>query len=246
MNINKIKSLITKLKRKLGALKRKRPEFNGNNLARIQEPLNNLGSRVSLPKIGIRKPLILIGILVIAFFVVRIFISESPAEEAETQVSGKIPVAKPKMSTEINREFTFAFPGAKSNQNEEDEDENEVEPEQLNFIYKLQKAEITDEIVVQGKKVNTVEGRTFLIFTLALTNNNTSSLEIKTRNFIRLQVGDSEEKFAPDIHNDPVTVQATSTKYTRLGFPINEGEKDFTLYVGKIGGEKEPVKVSFR
>jgi hypothetical protein len=51
---------------------------------------------------------------------------------------------------------------------------------------------------------------------------------------------------APEIHNDPVEVQALSTKYTRLAFPIDDTYKDLTLYVGEINGHKDAIKLNLK
>lgn len=110
----------------------------------------------------------------------------------------------------------------------------------------LTSAELQDEIVIKGQKANAVKGKEFLIINLKLTNNYSKTIQINTRDYIRLSVNKSDEKLAADIHNDPVEVQAISTKYTRLGFPIDETDKNLTLYVGEINGKKESITLNLK
>jgi len=111
--------------------------------------------------------------------------------------------------------------------------------------YEITSAEIRDEIVVAGRQASAVKGRTFLILNLKITNEFTRSIEIDTRDYVRLTVNGVEgERLAADIHNDPVEIQAISTKFTRLGFPINDNDRDLVLHVGEINGNKEIVELS--
>ena len=54
------------------------------------------------------------------------------------------------------------------------------------------------------------------------------------------------ELLAPDTHNDPVEIQAISTKFTRVGFIINDSDKDLVLHVGEIQGDKEKIELDLR
>lgn len=110
-------------------------------------------------------------------------------------------------------------------------------------------AEKRDEIIVQGKKANALEGRDFLIVNLKIINPIASGVGVKTRNYFRLNVNGSSDWLAPDIHNDKedngVEVQALSTKNTRIGFPINETDNSLILQIGPIEGEKQQVPLLF-
>jgi len=102
-----------------------------------------------------------------------------------------------------------------------------------------------DEIVVKGQRATAIRGRTFLILTLKITNGYTRPIEIDTKDYVRLSVnGNRDEWLAPDIHNDPVLVQATSTKFTRVGFPVYDSDSDLLLRVGEIEGKKEFIELS--
>ena len=111
--------------------------------------------------------------------------------------------------------------------------------------YRIESAQLYDSIIVKGQRARTVQGRTFLILNLKLMNQYTQSIEIKTSDYVRLSVNNKNELLAPDIHNDPVAVQPISTKYTRIGFAINEADKNLTLRIGEITCEKQDINVKF-
>ena len=100
---------------------------------------------------------------------------------------------------------------------------------------------------VEGKGEKVVKGRIFLFFTIKISNGYTQAIEMNTKDYARLSVnGNFDEWLAPDIHNDPVEVQAISTKYTRLGFPINENDKNLVLRIGEIEGEKQEIPLELK
>jgi len=117
-------------------------------------------------------------------------------------------------------------------------------PEEGRIRYVLDSAEVLKEIVVKGQAVTAVRGRAFLILNLKISNERKNGIQINTRDFVRLS-SLGEEWTAPEIHNDPVEVQAISTKFTRIGFPVNESDKQFKLKIGKIDGDKEEIDLTF-
>lgn len=149
------------------------------------------------------------------------------------RANGKISIQDAKASQVLNKQFTFPL-----------KDASGKEVSRLQFV--LQNVEIKDEIIVKGKRATSVAGRTFLVANIKITNDYTRSVEINVRDYVRLAVGKSNEKLAPDIHNDPVEVQALSTKYTRVGFPVDEKEKTFTLQIGEITGKKELIALKLQ
>lgn len=111
--------------------------------------------------------------------------------------------------------------------------------------YTITDATLQDEIIVKGQRAHTVAGRTFLILNLKIENPYTKTIQINSRDYVRLSVnGNEKELLAADIHNDPVQIQAISTKPTRLGFPINTTDKYLKLLVGEINGTKEPIQLT--
>ncbi len=114
------------------------------------------------------------------------------------------------------------------------------------LAYVLTTAEKTDQIVIKGKRATAVPGRSFLIINLKLTNEQDEPLFMNTRNYIRVQPAGTEDKLAPEIHNDTVEIQADSTKVTRIGMPIDSNQNEFTIYVGDPEGkDRQEVQIKF-
>jgi len=137
---------------------------------------------------------------------------------------------------EINRKFTFPI---------RDDEGKEVG----NFDYIIQNVELRKQIIVKGQRATAVEGRIFLIVNLKITNNLTQEMELPSRGYLRVIVGNNKaELLAADIHSDPVEVLGKSTKYTRLGLAINEtdAEEIIKLQIGEIEGEKQTVELNFK
>lgn len=205
---------------------------------KFQKNDDNGSSPKKLSKINskikkINKKNLLIAIAVFALIVLivpKLFSSEGAREDSEQQ---SIKIKPAEASIELNKSFSFPL---------RDDDNEEVGK----LEYEITRAEKLDEIVVQGKKATAVEGRTFLILNLKIKNDLNQSLEINTKDYVRLSVnGNTEDWLAPDIHNDPVKVQAISIKNTRIGFPINDSDENLILRVGEINGEKEEVPLEF-
>lgn len=131
---------------------------------------------------------------------------------------------------------TFAFPLR-------DEKGKEVSK----IKYTIEKAELRDEIIVKGQRATSVKGRTFLIIPIKIQNDFNQPVQINGRDYVRLIVdNNTNEKLAPDIHNDPIEVQAISTKQTRVGFPIDDTAKNLILQVGEIKGDKQNIKLELK
>lgn len=177
---------------------------------------------------------IIIGLFVIstAFLVISRLTNSQPKTVAGVN-DKKIEIQKAKVTQLLNREFLFPLKDAKGK-------------EISKLKYSIQSAEQRDEIIVKGQKATAIKGRTFLILNLKITNDYNRSIQINARDYLRLIVNNSSEKLAPDIHNDPVEIQAISTKFTRLGFPVNDTDKNLTLQVGEIDGKKELINLNFK
>ncbi len=173
--------------------------------------------------------IITLVVIIIGYILVR----NIAGTKSQAGADQRITIEKPKASQTLSRQFYFPLKDAQGK-------------EVSKFRYEIQSAELRDVIIIKGQKATAIKGRTFLVLNLKITNNFDKSIQINARDYIRLTVGKSTEKLAPDIHNDPVEVQAISTKYTRLGFPINDTDRDLTLQIGEITGRKELVKLDLK
>lgn len=135
--------------------------------------------------------------------------------------------------TNINRGFPFPIL-----------DNNGKEVSKI--IYTIENAELRNEIIVKGQKATAISGRTFFILNLKIKNESDKRIQVNTRDYIRLSINNNDQELlAADIYNDPVEIQPTSIKKTRIGFPINDTDKNLKLYVGEIKGEKKPIDIQF-
>lgn len=176
-----------------------------------------------------RKLIFWLGALLV--FVSLVFVGVKVTGNSNS--SSRIEVKGAKKTAKLAREFTYAL-----------KDDSGEEVSRIKF--ELMDAELRDEIIVKGQRATAVRGRVFMIINLKITNGHNQSIEMNTKDYLRLSVnGNTNEWLAPDIHNDPVQIQAISTKYTRVGFPINDTDKNLILRVGEIDGQKEDIQVKF-
>ena len=158
----------------------------------------------------------------------------TPAQPSSSDgKSGEIKIAGALNTKKLNKDFKFSL---------RDEKGKEISK----FTYALELAELRKEILVKGQKATAIKGRIFLIINLKIVNTLKQGINVNAKDYMRLTVnGNNNELLAPDIHNDPVEVQAISTKYTRVGFAINESDKNYVLRIGEIDGGKESIKLAF-
>ncbi len=177
--------------------------------------------------------LIAIPLLVIIFiFTTIISILSKSAANSSAQTTTNTSLIPPSGIAQINKDFTFSL---------KDTNGKKIG----SFTYTLQNAELDKQIIVQGSKATAITGRIFLVINLKLTNSEDNGLSVNTKDYVRLSVNGSSEQLAPEIHNDPVEVQAISTKYTRVGFAIDTSDKDYLLKVGEIDEPKTDIKLHF-
>lgn len=185
----------------------------------------------------LKKSFLIPGIIITAFILFGVYAVVNMFNTSGTTVIGdedqRVNIQKPRAQQIINKEFQFPL-----------KDQTGKEVSQLKMH--LENAELRNEIIVKGKRATAVTGRTFLIVTLKITNDFDRPVTINARDYFRLTINNSTERLAPDIHNDPVEVQAISTKYTRVGFPINDTDKNLMLQVGEISGRKETIKLNLK
>lgn len=178
---------------------------------------------------------IALGVIVVIVIILAVLALRKGSQGSSapsTSANGQVDIQKAKATKTLNQTFSFPLK----------DDTGKVVS---SISYTIQSIELRDQIIVKGEAATAVKGRTFAIINLKMTNNYTKSVQINARDYVRLIIDGSSEKLAADIHNDPVEVQAISTKYTRIGFPIDDSVKKFTLQVGEITGSKKDVKISF-
>ena len=182
--------------------------------------------KLDLKKLAlVAVPLIVIVIILIGVVKALGNVSKSTSSDSTTYQ-----LAKQKAVATLNRVFTFPLGTTGGS-----------------FKFTLIDADLQKQIIVKGSRVTAIDGRIFLILNLKLANNQSQGLQVNTRDFIRLSVnGNTAEFFAPEIHNDPVDVHAISTQPARVGFPVNESDKNFVLRVGEINGKKQDVPLVFK
>ncbi len=163
-------------------------------------------------------------IIVIGFFLGRLSVISPPATQTPQPISTQ--------KTTINKTFSFPVNGSNGTP-------------VATLAYTITDIAEQNDIILQGEKATAVAGRTFFIVNLKITNPSQQGIQINARDYVRLSTKGNNEQLAPDIHNDPVMVQAISTKYSRLGFPVNISDKKFVLSVGEINGPKTAIPVDF-
>jgi len=187
--------------------------------------------------LSIIKKNIYIPVAIIIFIVIALGLLSLRKNGSTSNVTGRsaaaeqVSVQKARASQTLNKTFKFPL-------------KDDAGKEVSTVTYTIQNIELRDQIIVKGETATAVKGRTFAILNLKLTNNYTKSIQINARDYVRLILNGSTEKLAADIHNDPVEVQAISTKYTRIGFPIDSDQRKFILQIGEISGAKQDVKIS--
>lgn len=193
---------------------------------RAKRLINNLKFRLRSSR---RNPVIVLGIGLLVVFIATLFSARVIIGRfSEDRISPPKAIAQ----QQLNKSFDFPI---------RDSENTEV----AKVLYEIERASLQNSFIYQGKLAKSVIGRTFLIFDLKITNEYIKAIQINTRDYIRIKVNNSEELLAPEIHNDPVEIQADSTKYTRIGIPINETDKNIVLYIGELQGEKQEIKLNF-
>ncbi|MBI2587609.1 hypothetical protein HYW29_02275, partial [Candidatus Amesbacteria bacterium] len=171
-------------------------------------------------------------VILVGKLLTRLPRSSSPPSVASSD--SRVSILGAKAFTNLNQDFSFPL-----------KDSSGKKLTDVKFF--LESVELRDEIIVKGKRATAVQGRTFLIINLKITSSYPRTLNVNTQDYFRLTLnGQTEEMLAPDIHNDPVAIQPISTKYTRLGFPINDTDKNLALLVGEVAGEKTKVELNLQ
>lgn len=179
------------------------------------------------------KPYI-IGFIVIIAAVILLVKFNPFASNSQASTGSKTAIKDALASETLNREFKFPL------KDEKDKSVGEIK-------YVIENAELRDEIVVKGKKASAVDGKTFLVLNIKITNETNQNISMNTKDYVRLFVnGNETEPLSPNIHNDPVVVDAISVKPTRIGFAINESDNNLKIRIGEIKGEKQTIDLTLK
>lgn len=149
-----------------------------------------------------------------------------------TNSSSDINIADAKAVFTVNKEFSTPLFDNKGK-------------EVFKIRYTIETVEKRDEIIAKGQRARSVKGRTFLIVNIKIVNDYNQSVTIQSRDYIRISLNnDKNQWLAPDIHNDPIEIQAISTKFTRVGIAINDSDSNIVIRVGEINGPKEDIEIN--
>lgn len=178
--------------------------------------------------------IIIVAILLFGVFSLVRGKGTSPSSVMSATTDKRVELKQAIATQSINKTFSFPLKDAKGK-------------EVSKIKYTIESAELRDEIIVKGQKAVSVKGRAFLIIPVKIQNDYNAPVQINARDYMRLIVNNkTDEKLAPDIHNDPVEVQAISTKQTRVGFPIDDTVTSIVLQVGEINGKKENITLNLK
>lgn len=137
-----------------------------------------------------------------------------------------------KQEATINKSFTFPV-------------FNKDGQKATDISYAIHSVDTQDQIIIKGQRAYAVAGRTFLIVNIGITNSSNQTVQLQSRDYVRLSTPQDKNLLAADIHNDPIVIQPISTENTRLGFPIDTNTKSIILHVGEINGSKTDIPVTF-
>jgi len=175
-----------------------------------------------------------VAFVIIAVLFLAIRFNPFSAVRSQASTTNKTVIKDALATQPINKDFNFPLK----------DDKGETVGQ---IKYTIENAEIRDEIVIQGKKASAVAGRTFVILNLKITNDSSKTISMNTKDYVRLLVnGNEQEPLSPSIHNDPVVVDAISVKPTRIGFAINESDKQLKIKVGEIKGDKTTIDLTLK
>lgn len=198
----------------------------------IKSPEKNTRLRQYLKKLTPKRFIILITLLIISIVIFNRLLLNKSSQKSNNLVKVADAIntteSETKPNTPINKDFSISVDTTKG---------------KIILKYDLESAELTDNIVLKGQSATAVKGRLFLILNLKITNLSPQGVYLNTRDYVRLSANDTDW-LAPEIYNDPVEIQAISTKQTRIGFPVDAKLSSFKLQIGEINAKKEIIPIT--
>ena len=176
-----------------------------------------------------KNKIVLIGGACGLFLLLLIGFALKTATQTPSASTDRPEVGKPYASQPVDKSFSFPI-------------KDETGKKVSTIKYTIEVAELRNEIVHKGQLVPIIKGRTALALNIKLTNNFNKPVNVNVRDYVRLSVNGKNEKFAPELHNDPVESQAGSSRNTWAGFVINETDSKLVLHIGEYVGENASGK----
>lgn len=179
----------------------------------------------------LKRPQVAIALVTIILLTAGILFLRGKVTEKSAQVFGSQTNFTPQVSSTLNRKFEIPIRNASG------KDTGTKLPITITTV------DSSKKILIQGKPATARDGKVFLILNMDIDNSTSNQLSIRPVDFVRLQ--DNEGKsFAPDVHNDVVKAEPISIKRTRVGFVVDESQKQFKFLIGEIGTQAETVEVA--
>lgn len=100
------------------------------------------------------------------------------------------------------------------------------------------------EVLIKGKRAYARNEKTFLILDFNLTNTTSAPLFLNLEDRVRW-IESEQVHIAPQVEQGDLEVRPQSTKRSNVGFVVPEGQKEFTIQVGELNGEKQTFEVEF-
>lgn len=135
-----------------------------------------------------------------------------------------------KATVDINKDFEFKAVNVKK--------------ERKSVRLTLLSAERKDEIKVKGETRTLPKGEDYLLLRLEIDNTTSEKLAITPSDLIRLE-DENGKLFAPDYHNGAIVLEPLSVKRDLVSFMTTAKDKQFSLRIGELDGEKEKIDISF-
>lgn len=161
-------------------------------------------------------------------------IAQNPQDQNRQRATQPTPTTKPAPKTQkfpLDKIYNFPITDREGN-------------ELSDIEFKIVSYELTNQVVVNNfYRAIVTDDKEILIFNVEITNDQDKAVNILAGDYLRLKKNGEDKLIAPDIDSDPVEVRPKSTKNTKLGFTLFKSDKNITVEIGELGGEKEIIDI---
>ena len=112
------------------------------------------------------------------------------------------------------------------------------------FSVNITNAQRQKRVLVQGQWLKAREGKVFLILNMDITNSVRAPLFAEPVDWARL-IESEDKKIAPTVHQALVEIRPEATKTTNVGFVVDEGQKNFTIELGRLWDREDTIMIEF-